>query len=58
MDNKIIGKKIKEKTLNDPVMEVFLTDIIEIEIKNKQYAAPYKEKIKKSVKERGKKNEI
>lgn len=53
MENKIIEEKIKEKTNSDPIMERFVTDIIEIEIKNKQYTAPYKEKIKKSVKERG-----
>ena len=54
MENKIIEQKIKEKTVNDPVMERFITDRVELEINNKQYSAPYKEKIKKSVKERGK----
>lgn len=53
MENKIIESKIKDKTLGDPIMEKFITDIIEIEIKNKQYSAPYKEKIKKCIKERG-----
>lgn len=53
MENKIIEGKIKDKTMGDSVMERFITDIVEIEIKNKQYSAPYKEKIKKSVKERG-----
>lgn len=52
MENKIIEQKVKEKTAGDPVMERFITEIIDIEIKNKQYSAPYKEKIKKSVKER------
>lgn len=52
MENKIIESKIKGKTVGDPVMEKFISDIIDIEIKNKQYSTPYKEKIKKSVKER------
>jgi hypothetical protein len=54
MENKIIENKIKEKTAGDPIMEKFITDIVELEIHNKQYSAPYKEKIKKSVKERNK----
>ena len=52
MENKIIEKKIKEKTASDYIMEKFITDIIDIEINNKQYSAAYKEKIKKAVKER------
>jgi|GEM_PF-4101375 hypothetical protein len=54
MENKIIEQKIKEKTQGNLIMEKFITDIIDIEIKNKQYNAPYREKIKKSVKEMGK----
>ncbi len=58
MENKIIEEKIKEKTLSDPVMERFINYIIELEIKNKKFRAPYKEQIKKAVNERGKQDEI
>lgn len=52
MENKIIEEKIKDKTIGDPIMEKFITDVVENEIKNKQYGPLYRELIKKAVKER------
>lgn len=52
MDNKIIEEKIKDKTVGDPIMERFVTEVVENEIKNKQYSTLYKDLIKKAVKER------
>lgn len=52
MENKIIEEKIKDKTIGDPVMEKFITAVVENEIKNKQYGPLYRELIKKAVKER------
>ncbi len=52
MENKIIEEKIQRKTIGDPIMEKFITDVIENEIKNKQFNTLYKDLIKKSVKQR------
>lgn len=55
MENKIIEEKIQNKTIGDPIMETFITEVIENEIKNKQFNTLYKDMIKKSVKQRGEK---
>lgn len=52
MDNKIIQEKIQSKTVGDLVMESFITEVVENEMKNKQYYTLYKDLIKKSVKQR------
>lgn len=52
MENKIIEEKIRSKTADDPIMEKFITEVIENEMKNKQYSTLYRELIKKAVKER------